>query len=178
MPVLALVLAVAIAGSTSAWLSGSARIIFVSGIDRYLPKALGKVHPTYATPHIALMAIAVLTSLLVCMSFIGASVKEAYITLLDLSVVLQMISYLYLYATLARVAFSKSAAGGFFSMGWLRFAAIGGLAATLVAGAVAFVPSSQIDSIWRFELKMVLTCALFLGLAGGLFCYYSRRHAA
>ena len=42
LPVLALVLAVAIAGSTSAWLSGSARIIYVSGIDRYLPKALGK----------------------------------------------------------------------------------------------------------------------------------------
>ena len=178
LPVLALVLAVAIAGSTSAWLSGSARIIFVSGIDRYLPQALGKVHPKYATPHIALMAIAVLSSLLVCMSFIGASVKEAYVTLLDLSVVLQMISYLYLYATLARVAFSKSAGDGFFSPNWLRFAAIGGLAATLLGGAVAFVPSTQIDSIWRFELKMVLTCALFLGLAGGLFWYYSRLRAA
>ncbi len=178
LPVLALVLAVAIAGSTSAWLSGSARIIFVSGIDRYLPKALGKVHPRYATPHIALMAIAVLSSLLVCMSFIGASVKEAYVTLLDLSVVLQMISYLYLYATLGRVAFSKSAGDGFFSTSWLRFAAIGGLAATLVGGAVAFVPSRQIDSVWRFELKMVLTCALFFGLAGCLFWYYSRRRAA
>jgi hypothetical protein len=100
------------------------------------------------------------------------------VTLLDLSVVLQMISYLYLYATLSRVAFSKSAGDGFFSPGWLRFAAIGGLAATLVGGAVAFVPSRQIDSIWRFELKMVLTCALFMGLAGGLFWYYSRRHAA
>jgi hypothetical protein len=76
------------------------------------------------------------------------------------------------------VAFSKSAGDGFFSPGWLRFAAIGGLAATLVGGAVAFVPSRQIDSIWRFELKMVLTCALFMGLAGGLFWYYSRRHAA
>jgi len=178
LTVLALVLAVAIAGSTSAWLSGSARIIFVSGIDRYLPKALGKVHPKYATPHIALISIAVLSSLLVCMSFIGASVKEAYLTLLDLSVVLQMISFLYLFATLARVAFSKSAGRGRFSRNWLRFAAIGGLAATVVGGAVAFVPSRQIDSIWRFELKMVLTCALFLGLAGGLFWYYSRRRAA
>lgn len=175
---LALVLAVAIAGSTSAWLSGSARIIFVSGIDRYLPKVLGKVHPKYATPHIALIAIAILSSLLVSMSFIGASVKEAYVTLLDLSVVLQMISFLYLYATLARVAFSKTAGKGFFGKARLRFASIGGLAATLVGGAVAFVPSRQIDSIWRFELKMVVTCAVFMGLAGGLFWYYSRRRAA
>ena len=178
LPLLALVLAVAIAGSTSAWLSGSARIIFVSGIDRYLPKALGKVHARYGTPHVALTAIAVLSSLLVCMSFIGASVKEAYVTLLDLSVVLQMISYLYMYATLARVAFSKKPRNGFFRTHWLRFAAVGGLAATVVGGAVAFVPSRQIDSIWRFELKMVLTCVLFFGLAGVLFWYYSRQRAA
>jgi len=175
---LALVLAVAIAGSTSAWLGGSARIIFVSGIDRYMPKALGRVHPKYATPHVAVLTIAVLSSLLVSMSFIGATVKEAYVTLLDLSVVLQMISFLYLYATLARVAFSKSAGQGRYSKTVLRFAAIGGIAATMLGGAVAFVPSRQITSIWRFELKMVGSCAVFLGLAAVLFWYYSRRRAA
>ena len=171
---LALLMAASIAGSTSAWLSGSARIIFVSGIDRYLPKVLGRVHPRFATPHIALMAIALLSSLLVCMSFIGASVKEAYLTLLDLSVVLQMLSYLYLYATMARVAFGKAAADGFYGKTRLRFAAVSGLAATTVGMIVAFVPSRQIDSIWRFELKMILTCAVFLALAAGLFAYYSR----
>jgi len=171
---LAGVLAVAIAGSTSAWLGGSARIIFVSGIDRYMPKVLGRVHRKFATPHIALIAIATLSSLLVSMSFIGASVKEAYVTLLDLAVVLQMISYLYLYAALAKVAFSKTAGEGFYSKGRLRFAAIGGLAATVVGGAVAFVPPRQVDSAWRFELKMVGNCAVFLGLAALLFWYYSR----
>ena len=176
--VLAIVLAVAIAGSTSAWLGGSARILFVSGIDRYMPKVLGKVHPKFATPYIALLAIATLSSLLVSMSFIGASVKEAYVTLLDLSVVLQMISYLYLYAALAKVAFSKTAGDGFYSAARLRFAAIGGLAATIVGGAVAFVPPRQVESVWRFELKMVGNCTVFLGIAALLFWYYSRRRAA
>jgi amino acid transporter len=171
---LAILLAASITGSTSAWLSGSARIIFVSGIDRYLPKSLGAVHPKYSTPHIALMAIALLSSLLVCMSFIGSSVKEAYLTLLDLSVVLQMISYLYLYATLARIAFGKNAGAGLYGKTRLRFAAVSGLIATTVGMVVAFVPSRQIDSIWRFELKMFLTCFVFLALAGGLFYYYSR----
>jgi len=175
---LAIILAVAIAGSTSAWLGGSARIIFVSGIDRYMPKALGKVHPKFATPHVALLTIATLSSLLVSMSFIGATVKEAYVTLLDLSVVLQMISYLYLYAALARVAFSKSAGDGYYSAMRLRLASIGGIAATVTGGTVAFVPSRQIDSIWRFEAKMVGSCVLFLGLAALLFWYYSRRRAA
>jgi glutamate:GABA antiporter len=174
---LAVVLAIAIAGATSAWLSGSARIIFVSGIDRYMPKIMGRVHPKYATPHIAILAIAIPSSLLVSMSFIGATVKEAYVTLLDLSVVLQMISYLYLYAALAKVAFSESAGRGYFSRAWLRFAAIAGLAATIAGGAVAFIPSSQITSIWRFELKMVGNTVVFLGVAAGLFWYYSRRKA-
>ena len=54
------------------------------------------------------------------------------------------------------------------------FDAISGLAATSVGMIVAFVPSRQIDSIWRFELKMFSTCVVFLALAGGLFYYYSR----
>jgi amino acid transporter len=175
---LAVVLAVAITGSSSAWLGGSARILFVSGIDRYMPKAMGKVHPKFATPHIAILTMTILSSLLVSMGFIGATVKEAYVTLLDLSVVLQMVSFLYLYATLAKVAFSKTAGDGFYGKARLRFAAIGGLAATIVGGAVAFVPPRQVDSVWRFELKMVVNCTVFLGLAAVLFWYYSRRRAA
>jgi len=175
---LAVVLAIGIAGAASAWLGGSARILFVSGIDRYLPKAMGKVHAKFGTPHIAILAMTVLSSLLVSMSFIGATVKEAYVTLLDLSVLLQMISYLYLFAALAKMAFSKTAGDGFYGKARLRCAAIGGLAATVVGGAVAFVPPRQVDSVWRFELKMVGNCTAFLGLAAVLFWYYSRRRAA
>ena len=175
---LALVLAVAIAGSSSAWLGGSARILFVSGIDRYMPKAMGKVHPKFATPHIAIITMTVLSSLLVSMSFIGATVKEAYVTLLDLAVLLQMISFIYLYATLAKVAFSKTSGEGFYGKPLLRFAAIGGLVSTIIGGAVAFIPPRQVESVWRFELKMVGNCTVFMGLAAVLFWYYSRRRAA
>lgn len=170
VPPLALLLAVSIAGSTSAWLSGSARILFVSGLDRYLPKAFGRVHPRHATPHVALIGMSALSSGLVVMSFLGqTTVKEAYVTLLDLAVVLQMMSYLYLYASLAKVAFTTNS--GLFP----KFAAISGLATTTIGMIVAFVPSRQVASVWRFELKMFITCAVFLGLAAGLFAYYSRR---
>jgi uncharacterized membrane protein HdeD (DUF308 family) len=93
-----------------------------------------------------------------------------------LAVVLQMISYLYLYASLARIAFSKSVTR-LCGTGWTRFAAIAGLISTVVGMVVAFVPSRQVDSVWQFELKMLVTCALFLGLAIALFVYYSRRQA-
>ncbi len=171
-------IAVSVVGATSAWLSGSARILFVSGLDRYLPKALGKIHPKYQTPHIALIGIGALASGLILMSFVGkATVREAYVTLLDLAVVVQMISYLYLYASLARIAFGKSPAAGFYGMSRVRFAAVSGLATTAVGMIVAFVPSHSVDSVWRFEIKMILTCILFLTVAVGLFFYYSRKQA-
>jgi amino acid transporter len=173
---LALLLAASITGSTSAWVGGSARILFVSGIDRYLPRAFGKVHPKYHSPHIALIAMAALSSSLVVLSFLGgAGVKEAYQTLLDLSVVLQMISYLYLFGVLAVIAFGRSETKPYLGRGRIQFAAVCGLLTTIAGGIVAFVPSRQVESIWRFELKMFGTTALFLALAAGLFVYYSRR---
>jgi glutamate:GABA antiporter len=173
LPPLALVMMFAIAGSTSAWVSGSARILFVSGLDRYLPRAFGEIHPRYATPHVALAGLALLSSIIVSMSFIGASVKEAYTTLLDLSVLLQMLSFLYLYATLLAVAIRGGP--GHFGKARIWFAAVSGLVTTTLGGLVAFVPSHQIESIWIFELKMFLGCGLFLALAAFLFRYYSRR---
>ena len=173
---IAVLIGVSILGSTSAWLSGSARILFVSGLDRYLPRAFARVHPKFGTPQIALIGIAALSSCLILMSFLGKStVKEAYVTLLDLAVVLQMISYLYMYASLARVAFRTPAGSGFFKQSKIRFAAVSGLMTTAIGMCVAFVPSHAVDSVWRFEIKMFATCAVFLGLAGGLFWFYSRR---
>lgn len=174
----AVLVALSTMGATSAWLSGSARILFVSGIDRYLPKVFARVHPRYATPHIALIGIAVLSSGLIAMSFAGeTTIKEAYITLLDLAVVLQMISYAYIYASLARVAFGSTAGRGFYRKGIIRFAAVSGLCTTVLGFIVSFVPSHQVESVWRFEVKMFVSCALFLGLAIALFFYYSRVQA-
>lgn len=175
LPPLGLVMIFAIAGSTSAWISGSARILFVSGLDRYLPRMFGRIHPRYATPHVALTALAVLCTGIVSMSFIGATVKEAYVTLLDLSVVLQMLSFLYLYATLLAVAIRGTSGTGYFGRVRIGIAAVSGLSATALGCVVAFVPSHQITSIWVFEFKMVAGVGLFLGLGTFLFRYYSGR---
>jgi glutamate:GABA antiporter len=183
---LAILMMASIVGSTSAWVSGSARILFVTGIDLYLPRALGRIHPRHASPYVALAMFGVLATAIIAMSFVGASVKEAYVTLLDLSVVLQMLSYLYLFLALFRAAFVASGTGssacpsGVFPLSLLRLAAVSGLLTTLFGLAMAFVPTRQISSIWIFEAKMLITTALFVVLARALFVYYSRRktHAA
>jgi glutamate:GABA antiporter len=170
----ALVLSVSIAGIASAWLSGSARIPFVAGLDSYLPEGLGKLHPRYATPYVALIVHATLSALFLAMSFVGAQVKEAFVTMLDLAVVLQLIPFLYMYAGLIRLA-RRSEAAGHYSKRTIRLAGWCGLSTTVVAVAVAFVPSHQIDSIWLFEIKMIAGTLLFLGVAAFFFFVYSRR---
>jgi amino acid transporter len=174
LPIAAFV-AVSTIGATSAWLSGSARILFVSGIDRYLPKMFGKLHPKYATPYVALTGISILCSCLIAMSFAGqTSVREAYVTLLDMAVVLQMIAYFYVYASLARIAFGVTSGEGRYKPWQIRLAAVSGLCATAVGLVVAFIPSRQVESVWRFEMKMLVSCGIFLAAAAALFKYYSR----
>jgi glutamate:GABA antiporter len=171
---LAVLMAASIAGSTSAWVSGSARILFVCGLDRYLPKALGKVHPRHHSPHVALIMFGFLATSIIAMSFIGASVQEAYLTLLDLAVALQMISYMYLFLSLLKRAFSKSSEPRYFRRPVLQIASVAGLSMAILGFSMAFVPSRQISSIGSFELKMFLTLGFILALASGLFVYYSR----
>ena len=174
---LAILMIASIVGSTSAWVSGSARILFVSGLDRYLPRALGKSSPTSRLAvHRALIMFGLLASVIITMSFAGASVQDAYLTLLDLAVPLQMISASNLFASLLRRAFSRRSAPAYFGRTTLRIASVAGLSMTTLGLAMAFVPSRQISSIWSFELKMFATLAVLLGLGAVLFFYYSREN--
>ena len=93
---------ISILGTASAWFSGTARIPFVAGIDRYLPAVIGKIHPKYGTPHISLILFAALSSLLIGFSFVGARVEEGYLTLLDLAVIMQLVPSCYMFFALLK----------------------------------------------------------------------------
>ncbi len=174
----AFVLSISIAGIASAWLSGSARIPFVAGLDSYLPKGLGKLHPKYATPYVALIVHGTLSAIFLAMSFVGAGVKEAFVTMLDLAVVLQLVPFVYMYRAVLKLA-KKSAPGeGYYSRAKLLTAGSCGLATTMLAIGVAFIPSHQIRSIGLFEMKMVSGTLLFVGLAAFFFFVYGRRKTA
>jgi amino acid transporter len=178
VPPFAFVLCISIAGIASAWLAGSARIPFVAGLDSYLPEGLGKLHPAYGTPYVALIAHATLSAAFLAMSFVGAGVKEAFVTMLDLAVVLQLIPFLYMYAALLKLAKHTSLVEGRYSRSKLLFAGTSGLVTTTLGIGVAFIPSHQIESIRLFELKMCIGTLLFIGLAAFFFFIYGRRKAA
>ncbi len=175
---IALVLTLSTAGIASAWFSGSARIPFVAGLDRYLPAALGKVHPRFATPYVALIVHASLSTLFVVMSFVGATVREAYLTMLDLAVVLQLVPFLYMYAALMGLASRGTLKGAAYSSRVLWGAGVVGFVTTVLGMALAFVPSRQIGSVWLFEVKLLAGCVFFLGIALAFFSSGRKRRKA
>ncbi|MCI0404064.1 MAG: APC family permease [Acidobacteria bacterium] len=172
VPPIALVLSISIAGIASAWLAGAARIPFVAGLDNYLPSALGRVHPRFGSPHIALIVTAALSSLFLAISFTQASVSEAFVTLLALAVVLQLVPLAYMYAALLRLAFfDPQHQHVFYTRPTLAFAGAAGLITTILGIAVAFLPPAQVESVWRYELKMVVGCGVVL-VAAPLVCRF------
>lgn len=152
---LAVLMGLAIGGSASAWFAGSARIPFVAGLTSALPEALGRVHPTYKSPHVALTVAAVCCAIFTGLSFVGSSVNEAYQVLLKAAVVIQMIPFVYLFLTLTKTPDIP---------GWARAAGWIGVVTTLVGLAVAFLPTSDVESVWTFELKLLAGVAGPIGL--------------
>lgn len=180
LPAVAFVLSISVIGIASAWLTGSARLPFVFGLDRYLPAALGKLHPRYKTPYVALIAQSAVCALFLAMSFAGSAVKEAFVTMLDLSAVLNLVPYAYIFAAILMLTSEKQSKlhpPGRFPTFTLRVVGAVGLLTTLLAIAVVFVPSKQVGSVALFELKMFSGTIFFLGLGAFLFLKGKRKTA-
>jgi amino acid transporter len=171
----AVMLSISIAGIGSAWMGGSARIPFVAGLDSYMPAAMGKVHPKYATPHVALIVQGLVSLILIVINFTASGgVQEAFQTMLSLAVVLQLVPFLYVFGALLKFAFRSDFVGVRYSRGTLVFAGLSGLLTTILGIALAFFPAKQITSLWWYEVKMVGFTLFFLGLAAFFFFVYGR----
>ncbi len=169
---LALILTVAVAGTTSAWVAGSARIPFVAGLDHYLPPVLGRLHPRFATPHVALLVQGAVSCAVLVMGFVGSTVQEGYRILLLLAIVVQLIPFLYIFAALLRLAGRPDFRRVRYSRATLLAAGAVGLVVTGLGTVVAFVPPGRGEPAWVFETKMVVG-TLALLMLGATFFYRS-----
>jgi amino acid transporter len=163
------------AGNTSAWLSGAARIPYVIGIDKYLPSSLGTVHPKYNTPHVALIVQGVASSFVIIIAAIGSTVGDMYMFLLQTTVVLQLIPYVYMFAALIKVRTTYGNDNAFFKNKIVTLLAgfIGG-GMTIFGIAFAFVPTENVSSIFIYEIKLVLSCVGFI-VPAIIFYYLNNR---
>jgi glutamate:GABA antiporter len=166
---LALILTVAVAGTTSAWIAGSARIPFVAGLDHYLPPVLGRLHPRFATPHVALILQGAVSCAVLMMGIAGSTVQEGYRILLLLAIVVQLIPFLYMFLGLLRLAGRLDFTRVHYSRATLLAAGAIGSAVTGLGIIVAFIPPEHGEPAWAFEAKMVVGTLLLLTLGATLF---------
>lgn len=144
---IAVMQAISIAGIASAWFAGSARVPFVAGLDNALPAALGRVHPRWRSPHVALITGGVLSAALMAMSLFGSTVAEAYQVLLKAAVVVQLVPFLYLFLGLCRLSESRLID---------RVAGVIGLLTTAAGILAAFVPPADVQRAVVFEAKLIV----------------------
>ncbi len=168
-PAIAGLLAVSVAGAAAAWLAAPARIPYAAALDGHLPRVFARLHPRYASPHTALLLCGGLCALALCLSFAGAGLNEAFLTILDLSVILSLFQYLYMYASLLALVLRRRDAKLFFSRCTLVVSGISGLCVTSVATVSALVPTRQVTHLWLFELKLLGFCGFVL--AAGVICF-------
>src|SRR5260221_7274925 len=112
-----------------------------------MPSWLGKVHPRYATPYAALIVHALVSLILVVVNFTAAGVQETFQKLLSLAVVLQLVSFLYMFGALLKIATSPSFIKAQYGKPILLFAGATGPVTTTLGIALALFPAAQMTSI-------------------------------
>jgi len=100
----ALLVTVGNAGGVGSTVAGIARVPFVVGIDRYLPPAFGKVHPRWRTPYISIIVQAILSALVLLLSQINETTRGAYQVVIDITIILYFIPFLYMFAAAIKLA--------------------------------------------------------------------------
>lgn len=149
-------------GTLGAWLAGAARIPYTVGLDNYLPKVLGKVHPRFGTPYVSLLILGVISSVIVILSLSGSSVQEAYLILSNAALILYFIPFLYMFAS-HLVHNARGARKAIASI-----LAVAGMLSTLVAIVLACFPPPDTNP-WTYELECVGGSAVFLLVSLGFF---------
>ncbi len=90
-------------GAAAAYLSSTARLPFVVGINHYLPAVFGRIHARWKTPYVALISFGLAGILFGVLSQAGTSVKATYELLVSMSLIAYFIPYLFVFAAMIRL---------------------------------------------------------------------------
>jgi amino acid transporter len=161
-------------GAAAAYLSSTARLPFVVGIDHYLPAAFGRIHPRWKTPYVAIIAYGLAGILFGLLSQAGTSVRGAYDLLVTMSLIAYFIPFLFLFAAMIRLQSRPAAPGAMRLPGGKRVAiplACMGFLCTTAAIIFSLFPAEEEPNPVTAFLKIVVMTAVLL-LAG--FAVYRR----
>jgi len=171
------------------WFGGAARVPFAAGVDRALPSAFARLDPKHGAPRNAILvqglASVAIFLLSVFLSVTGGqtSIQEAYDIMVNLTILVYFVPYLYLFAALVRLRLVDAATaddpnvwkvpGGAFGL-WA--AAISGFLATAISVALVFVPPAGTGNVVNYEANLMGQAAIVLGVGVALY-WFSRRKA-
>jgi amino acid transporter len=148
---IALGILLSLGGQLGTYVGACARLPFVIGIAKLLPQAFARLHPRYGTPYLSILILGIGSAVLLLVSQMGETFRAAYQTTIDLSVITLFIPFLYIFA--AAWKFGQRLSGAV------------GLAVSGLAIVFSFIPTADVSSVWRFELKLIGGCVLLLALA-------------
>lgn len=141
-------LAAGFVGKASAWAGGAARLPMIADATPRMP---------WAAPHAAHIWQACLCSLFIVVAQAGESLRGAWQVLIDMSIILTFIPFLYIFASARKAG--------------LKWSGLSGVLVTLIALGLALVPPAEAASFWLFELKVLGGSAV---LAGAGWLVFSR----
>jgi amino acid transporter len=166
----AMLVTVGNAGGVGATVAGVARVPFVAGIDRYLPEAFARLHPKWRTPYIAIILQATLSAALLIISNLGQNIAAAYEILINATVIVYFIPFLYMYAAVIKLAYRadrgvhRDAAlipGGTTGV-WIAGSL--GFVVTLLSIVLAFIPSMDVKNKPLYVIEIVVGTLVAAGL--------------
>jgi len=131
------------------------RMPFAAGVDHLLPAAFGKIHPRWHTPHVAILSLGIVATILLIACQAGDTVRTAYRTIVDLTVIVGFLPYLYVFASAWK------------AKKW--FSAVSGIGVTFLAIACSIIPPPEVKKVALFEGKLAL--GTFAAIASGWLLY-------
>src|SRR6202167_2018923 len=168
----AILVTVGNSGGIGGTVTGIARVPFTVGIDRYLPAPFAKIHPRWRTPYVSILVQAGVSGAVLLVSQISETARGAYQVLVDITIIVYFIPFLYMFAAAIKLSRRKDRVenrravlipGGRVGV-WL----ISGLGflVVLVCMAVSMVPPGDSANKFLFEVKLVVGSAgaVLLGL--------------
>jgi amino acid transporter len=152
-------------GAAAAYLSSTARLPFVVGINHYLPRIFGRIHPRWKTPYVAIISYGLAGILFGLLSQVGTSVKGAYDLLVSMSLIAYFIPYLFVFASMIRLQSRPSPAGALRLPGGKRVAiplACVGFFSTAAAIVLSMFPAEDERNPTTALLKIVVMTLVLL----------------
>jgi amino acid transporter len=185
-----LLLVISSLGGVNSWIAGAARVPFAAGVDAVLPAAFGRLHAHYRTPHVALIVQGIAASLLFLASVLVSlggertTVQESYDILVNLTILVYFVPYLYLFAAWIRLRQAESPAARpadaidiFRGLGGVWLTAACGFLATLIAIGLVFVPPPDTESILNYEANLAGQSLLLFLIGFGFYAVGRQRRA-